>query len=269
MIEWIKNIRWKRIFLTVFWLGCITGLGFLMSFISVKSNDFACNDLRVIIPGEQSFVAREDIDKLLLTKHGEIVGKTLSSLAIHEIESDLKAIPFIEEALVNIDMNGVMTIKIKQREAVLRVINARGEDFYLDKHEVKIPLSPHYAPNVLVANGLIRESYGKDLDSVRTPILEELYATAEFIQGDSIWTDQIEQLYVNGNEEIEMVPRVGKHQIILGNADSLQVKFDKLLLFYKHVAPTVGWNVYKTVNLSYANQLVCTKEENIINNSIN
>lgn len=268
MIRRIKNIRWKRVFLAIFWVGCITGLGFLMSFISVKSTDFACSDLQVIIPGEQSFVAREDIDQLLFEKHGEVVGKTLSSLPIHEIEQDLQDIPFIEEALVNIDMNGTMAINIKQRKAVLRVINARGEDFYLDEMGVKIPLSNHYAPNVIVANGFIAENFENNLDSISTPLLRDLFKTAKFIQQDSIWNDQIEQLYVNRNRVIEMVPRVGKQQIILGNADSLNVKFDKLLLFYKHVAPTVGWDVYKAVNLSFANQLVCIKEENI-NNSIN
>lgn len=269
MIKWIKNIRWKRVFLSIFWLASIVSLGFLMSFISVKSNDFSCSDLRVIIPGEQSFVSREDIDRLLLKKHGEIVGKTLSSLPIHGIEQDLRAIPFIKEALVNIDMNGVMTIKIEQREAVLRIINARGQDFYLDESGAKIPLSPHFAPNVLVANGFIMEAFGENLDSIQTPLLKDLYKTSIFIQNDTIWNDQIEQLYVNKNSEIEMVPRVGKHQIILGNADSLKNKFDKLLLFYKHVVPKVGWNTYRAVNLSFANQLVCTKEENLINNSIN
>jgi len=269
MIKRIQNIKWRRVFLSLFWLGCVVGLGFLMSFISVKSNDFACSDLRIIIPGEQSFVVREDVDRLLMEKHGEIIGKTLSSLPIHKIEQDLQAIPFIEQALVSVDMNGMMTINIKQREAVVRIINARGEDFYLDENEVKMPLSAHYAPNVLAANGLITEAFGKNLDSIETPLLKGLFETAKFIQADSIWNDQIEQLYVNGNKEIEMVPRVGKHQIILGNADSLQVKFNKLLLFYKYVAPTVGWDTYKAVNLSFANQLVCVKEENLINNSIN
>jgi len=269
MIKWIKNIKWKRVFLSIFWLASIISLGFLMSFISVKSNDLACSDLRVIIPGEQSFVSREDVDKLLMEKHGAIVGRTLSSLPIHDIERDLKAIPFIEEALVNVDMNGIMTIKIRQREAVLRIINARGQDFYLDENGLKIPLSPHYAPNVLVANGFIMEAFGKDLDSIQTSLVKDLFITSKFIQNDTVWNDQIEQLYINKNNEIEMVPRVGKHQIILGNADSLKVKFDKLLLFYKHVAPTVGWNTYKAVNLSFANQLVCTKEESLINNSIN
>ncbi|HUH17897.1 cell division protein FtsQ [Albibacterium sp.] len=269
MIRWIKNIRWKRIFLSILWLSCLGGLIFLMGFISVKSNSLVCSDLHIVIPGEQSFVIREDIDQLLMKEHGEILGKTLATLPIHEIEGDLQAIPFIEEARVNVDMNGVMTINIKQREATLRVINVRGEDFYIDENAIKFPLSKHYAPNVLVANGNIVEEFGSNADSIQTSLLTDIFRTAEFIQADSLWDDQIEQLYVNANGAIEMVPRVGDQQIILGNADSLQTKFNKLLLFYKHIAPTVGWDVYKAVDLSFANQLVCTKKENLLNNSIN
>lgn len=65
MLRRLQNIRWKRIFLITTWLVCLSGLVVLMSFISVKSNDFACTDLRVIIPGEQSFIARDDVDRLL------------------------------------------------------------------------------------------------------------------------------------------------------------------------------------------------------------
>lgn len=251
------------------WISCISALFVLMSFISVKSNDLACNDLVVIIPGEQSFVSRDDIDKLVLDKHGEVVGRTLASLPIHEIEADLRSIPFIESALVNMDMDGKIEVRINQREAVVRIINNKGEDFYLDKNKVKMPLSFHYAPNVLVANGMINEAYGNDLDSVQTDLVSGLYAIAEFVKQDSVWDAQIGQLYVNRKGEIEMVPRVGDHQIVLGSADSLEVKFEKLRLFYKHIVPKVGWETYKSVNLSFANQIVCVKEDNIINNSIN
>jgi cell division protein FtsQ len=269
MISWIRNIRWKQVLLSILWLGCLTGLFFLMSFISIKSNSLTCNDLHVYIPGEQSFVIRDDIDQLLMKKHGEIVGRTLASLPLHEIEKDLQAIPFIKEAMVNMDMNGLMTIKIEQREAALRVINIHGEDFYVDENGVKFPLSKHYAPNILVANGNIGEGFMTDTASIQSSLLMDLFRTANFIRADTLWNDQIEQLYVNANSEIEMVPRLGSQQIILGNADSLQSKFNKLLLFYKHIAPTVGWDVYKAVDLSFANQLVCTKRENLLNNSIN
>lgn len=258
-----KKINWRGLLHASLWVITLVGMGMLMSFIKVKSSEYACNDLQVIIPGQQSFIVREDIDKILKETQGSIIGKTLSAIPIHEIEEDLSAIPFVEKATVSKDISGKITIVIKQREAVLRVINQAGSDFYVDNNGLKIPLSAHYAPHVLAANGWIREGNGNDLDSIQTPLLEELFKLATYVQADSLWNSQIEQLYVNGRGEIEMVPRVGSQKIILGNnADSLEQKFEKLLIFYKKIVPAVGWDAYRSVNLSFANQLVCERNEN-------
>lgn len=267
MIKALKSISWRNVLYGMLWLISLLGLGILLSFISVKSKQYACNDLQIIIPGEQSFIAREDVDRILKEKHGELIGKTLSSIPIHTIEHELKAIPFVEEALVNVDMNGKLIIRVKQREAVVRVINERGDDFYVDKQGLKMPLSPYYAPLVLVANGRISERFNNPLDSMETTVLKDLYKTAEFIQADTLWNNQIEQLYVNTQGDIEMVPRIGKQKIVLGNADFLTQKFEKLLLFYKQIIPAVGWQVYQKVDLSFTNQLVCEKNENYTPNS--
>jgi len=34
------------------------------------------------------------------------------------------------------------------------------------------------------------------------------------------------------------------------------------LIFYKRAIPKVGWDTYKTINLKYANQIVCQKNLN-------
>jgi cell division protein FtsQ len=55
------------------------------------------------------------------------------------------------------------------------------------------------------------------------------------------------------------VPRVGNHKIVLGNADSLKIKFGNLLAFYKKAMPVVGWDAYKIINIKYTNQVVGVK----------
>ena len=263
MLSTLKNINWSRLLYASLWLITLVGMGFLMSFIKVKSSEYACNDLQVIIPGEQSFIATADVEKILKNTQGELIGKTLSDIPIHEIEEDLRAIPFVEKAIVSKDMNGTVSIKIKQREAVLRVINQAGQDFYVDRNGVKIPLSAHYAPRVIVANGLVGEGYGKDLDSIQTPILHDLVEIANFIEADVLWDSQIEQLFVNDQRQIELVPRVGRQRIIIGNAQDIDDKFRKLRVFYQKVIPTMGWDAYTSVDLSFKNQLVCQKNGSV------
>src|SRR5690606_13486657 len=112
-------------------------------------------------------------------------------------------------------------------------------------------------------NGNIAEPYNGELDSMDSRLIKDVFKTAQFINADSVWSNQVVQLYVNPVGDIELVPRVGNQQIILGNADSLDRKFEKLMLFYKRIVPRTGIDAYKSVNLKFAGQLVCERNENV------
>jgi len=64
---------------------------------------------------------------------------------------------------------------------------------------------------------------------------------------------------VNGAGEIELISRVGNQPVLFGDINDMEEKFDKLLLFYKEGLSKTGWNQYKTINLTYKDQVVCTK----------
>lgn len=236
----------------------------MMSFISIKSDELACNELKIIIPGTQTFITRTDITATLQKKEGEIIGRTLKSIQLHELEESISQNPFVEEVNVFSDMNGTISVKIIPREAILRVINQGGNDYYIDKMGYKMPSSLRYAPRVMVANGYIQEGLSEEPDTIQTHLLADLYKTARYIDADSLWNSQIAQLYVNEENDIELIPRVGEQKIIMGSADSLDNKFMKLLTFYQRIIPKVGWGMYKTVNLKFANQLVCEKADSIM-----
>jgi cell division protein FtsQ len=218
-----------------------------------------CKDLKVILPGRNNFIERNEVDKILLEASGALIGKDLRDINIHSLENSLRNNPFIEFAKVYADMDGIIHVEIKQRLPILRIINRANVQFYIDENGLKMPLSENFTANVLVANGLIDEDFSGKVESLNTKLAKDLYRMAQFIKADTLWDNQIEQLYVDTKGDIEMVPRVGDHKIILGDADSLQTKFRNLLIFYKKAMPKVGWDTYKTINLKYANQVVCEK----------
>ena len=262
----LKRINWKAVFFVLSWIISLGGLITLMSFINVKKSEAKCTDLKVIIPGVESFIDREEVDLVINNSIGSLVGSKLNSIDIHKLESVLKKNPYIQSAKVFADMNGVISIKLLQREPVLRILNVAGQDFYVDRQGMKMPISASFTPHVAVANGFILEGFSGKVDTLQTRLARGLYSTALFIQNDTLWNEQIEQLYVNDYREIEMVPRVGNHKIILGDADSLETKFRNLLVFYKKALPHVGWDAYKTINIKYTNQIVC--EKNVIDSTI-
>ena len=262
----LKRINWKMVFYVFTWLICLSGLIVLMSFIDVKKETLKCKDMKVMIPGSYNFIERQEVDRILLD-NGPLVGRNLNNINIHNLENMLKANPFIEYAKIFADMDGVIHVQIRQRKPILRIINMANLHFYIDQNGLKIPISENFTARVLVANGLIDENFSGKVDTLNSKLAKDLFNAAMFIKNDTLWDDQIEQLYVSLNGDIEIVPRVGNHKIILGDADSLQTKFRNLLVFYKKALPKVGWDTYKTINLKYANQIIC--EKNSIDSTAN
>jgi len=256
-----KDINWKSVFNKFAWIFCLSGLVVLMSFVSSKKNTVAITNVKILIPGADNFIEREEIDAVLKQSQGSLIGRKLEEVNLQDIEKKIKSNPYIAMATVYADMDGVIHIEIKQRQPVLRVINANGQDYYIDRNGLKMPVSPNFTADVLVANGNVMEHFTGRVDTLITKLARDLYETALFIKKDTLWDAQIEQLFVNDKADIELIPRVGNQRIILGSADSLQVKMRNLLAFYKQAMPKVGWDTYKTINIKYTNQVVCIKNK--------
>ena len=59
--------------------------------------------------------------------------------------------------------------------------------------------------------------------------------------------------------EIELIPRVGDHVVLLGWLDGYERKLDKLLAFYRKAMPKEGWDKRNYINIKYDGQVVCSK----------
>jgi cell division protein FtsQ len=259
-----KKAIWKPILFGTIWAFCLGGLFVLMSFIGIKRASMLCREVKVYIPGNQYFVDRQEINSILHVSNNTLVGKKLEDINIQQLEKTLQANPFIEFAKVFADMDGVINVEVRQRQPILRVMNRFGQDFYVDQYGLKIPLSANFTAPVLVATGNIEEVFINRIDTLHTAMAKSLFKTADFIRRDSLWDAQIEQVYVNNNQEIELIPRVGNQRILLGNTDSLDKKFKNLLIFYQKAIPKIGWSAYKVINIKYANQIVGIKSDSLL-----
>jgi len=263
-----KKRIWQYLLIGFAWAVSLGGLIVLMSFIETKKAEVLCKDVKVYIPGNQYFIDRDEVDDILQIHSHALIGHKMERINLHDLQNKLKANPFIEYAKVYADMDGIITIEISQRQPVLRVMNRFDQDFYVDQHGLKMPLSANFTARVLVANGYIDELFANRVDTLHTAIAMELFKTVDYIRKDSLWDAQIAQIYVNREHEIELIPRVGNNRILLGNADSLDVKFHNLLVFYKKALPRVGWEAYELINIKYANQVIGVKNENIKKDSL-
>ncbi len=174
---------------------------------------------------------------------------------------------YVKKVEIYSTVNGVITIKIRQRIPVVRVITSGGVTWYIDKDGYILPASRKFVPHILVASGdfnmgnqlretlCLNEVKDKDFYKAWFDVLN----VANYIDNVDFLKAQIVQIYLNSNKIIELIPRVGAHQIILGDASDLENKFFKLEVFYKEGLKKEGWNKYQKIDLRFNNQVICTK----------
>ena len=120
-----------------------------------------------------------------------------------------------------------------------------------------MPISRTGDCNVLVAGGNFTEPLRLDSLNSQTQALVTL---ANFLDGEKKYRTLVDQIYIERDGNIMMVPKLGDHIIELGTTDDLDTKFSNLLAFYRRGMPRAGWNTYSKVSLKYRGQVVCTKE---------
>jgi cell division protein FtsQ len=211
-----KKPIWKQLFIGFAWFISLGSLVALMSFIEVKKSEVICKNVKVYIPGNQYFIDKQEVDNILQVNSHALIGRRMEYINIHNLENRLKANPFIEFAKVYADMDGIIDVEISQRQPVLRLMNRFDQDFYVDQHGLKIPLSANFTARVLVANGYIDELFANHVDTLHTELAREIFKTADYIRKDSLWDAQIAQIYINKDHEIELIPRGRQQQDITG-----------------------------------------------------
>lgn len=251
----------------------ISSLILVLSFSRSEQLEKVCTGIKIQIDHHTGnfFVEEEDIHAMVYHEIDTVVGRLMMDINSHRLEHKISNHPSIEKAEIYKTINGELRIQIQQRRPIVRIFNAFGESFYLDSQAEPMPISSKFTSRVLVASGYITaglvdahqiafQSEGSDTADEESKILYDVHTFAAYIHKDDFWNAQIEQLYVNKEMEIELIPRVGNHRIVFGDATSIEKKFNKLKIFYHEGLDKTGWNEYSVINLKYANQVVCKKK---------
>lgn len=244
----------------------------LFGFVGHKRNHAAVSQTLVNIVNENElrFINKEDVLRLLNEKNIAYQGVPYSALQLHKTEETIMAHPAVKSANAWTTQNGVLNIDVEQRKPLLRVIDLLNDSYYIDEDGGFMPLSEEYTARVPVATGFIADRFhyqnikladiaGND-SLLKASETDDLYTFIKLIQRDTLLSAITEQLYVDVNGNIELIPKCGPDAVILGKSDDAASKMMKLKLFYTQAIPTVGWDAYQRINLNFQDQIICTKK---------
>ncbi len=256
----------KRIIHTTLFVLFAAAVAGLMGFIYLEQGRQPVRDVVIHIsrPSYDGFLDTTMIRQAVILSDS-LQNVKIKDLPLRKIEQSVFNNPYTEEVDVFVNIDNELVVNVKEKTPVLRVFNKNNTGFYIDNKGKIIPLSKHYSPRVLIANGYFNVHYQKGhpdvFDSVyrKTP-LPDLYRLTQLIGKNNFLNAQISQVYVNSRGEFDLVPELGNHLIRLGTMDRAGQKLKKLELFYKKALINEGWDKYEIINLKYKNQVVCEKK---------
>jgi len=251
----MKGIKFKfnkKILPILGWLLCFSGLLTIMGFINTKQKNIICEKVSIKIDQSSDcfFVEKEGILKMIKIEGIELIGKPISAIDFQLLEDLGLSQPFVKNIEVYSTLSGELCLEITQKKPAIRIMSDVLGDFYLDQKGKRLPLSKNYTDRVILASGNIHSEH-----------LNDLFLLATFVNKNKFWNAQLQQIYVAWPHEIQLIPRVGRHKILIGDFLNIEEKLNKLMNFYQYGLNNKGWDMYNTIDLRYKNQVVCKKNK--------
>jgi len=199
------------------------------------------------IDGDNNFLTHQMVNKLLIQNNGTVKNQAKSVINLYSLENQVTQNPYVKKASVFLTIKGELKTIIKQRSPVARII-IDNDSYYIDKQGVKIPLSDNYSARVMLVSGVENDEDIKVILPLIKTILED-----EFLQKEIVGITKSDV------EEYEFSMRSGNYKIDFGKLIDVDIKFKKLKAFYNKTFEDMTIQNYKTINVKYHNQVVCTK----------
>lgn len=208
---------------------------------------------------EAHFVTEESILQLIKAKPGfRCKGQRYTDVNTLELSQYIEQKnQLVRHAACFHTPDSLLRIDIEQRCPVMRVKSLTGvqaqdqkvlNDFFIDRDGALMPAIFGNAVQLPLATGYVKAEH-----------IEPLRNFARFLTKDDFWGDEVTQIYIRQDGDVELIPRVGDHTILLGTLDNVEQKLDHVLTFYEKVLPRRGWNTYRTINVKFNGQVLGEK----------
>lgn len=249
------------------WIAVSVALIFLLSFAEANHRQTICNDICISIDCNETdtLILPGKILGAITRNCDTIIGKPIHTINIRAVGSSLSKFPCIANCNTYTDMEGRLNVHIKQRKPVMRIITKDQKSYYVDGKGIVFPADTQGAARVMIINGnipaiSIPAGTFVSMDSLAPQgTFQAIREVTGEIMNRELLKALIEQIYITNNNEFEFIPKIGRQVIEFGLPERTEQKLDYLVAFYREGIPKAGWNTYKTINLTYNHQIVCSK----------
>lgn len=251
------------------WLNIITKISFLLLVIAfsalsiaakVKREHLQLKAVQVTINHNDgySFITQKEVkDKLKEIMNDSANYTNIENLKV--LKKKVEENPFVKEVDIFVDHNSRINISVNQRKPLFRVVNQQNLSYYVDESGFKFPISKHAFPKVLIVSGYFLDNpavYGQ----IESPKMKEIFNWVEYINEEKYWSSMIAQIYNEPTGKTELITRLGNFRVYVDLRQEPKEQLEKLQIFFEEIALTQGIEKYKTINIQYDGQIICSKQ---------
>ena len=221
---------------------------FLYSFASHRNEKRKISKPEIeLLNSESPFVTHEMVNNLLKDNFGGSFSIQKDRVNLKKIEQNISKHNLIENAQVFLSVDGTFKTIVKQKIPIARVFY-NNTSFYIDYKGKIMPLSDNFTARVPLVYGDINNRYNQNFVKLLQTIFHDDFLRKNII-GIKIASD--------GN--ITMKNRNYSYDIIFGRAIYIDKKYNNYKAFFQKAVQDTLIDKYKTVNLKFTKQVVCTK----------
>lgn len=244
----MKKFNWKNIWINVRLLLMIGLVLFLYSFTS-KRNDARKTKKTIVefVNKEAIFISYEAVNKLLIENGEQLKTIGKDKVVLNKLEKMLNEHDMIQKSEVFVSIDGVLKAMVTQRTPIARIFSEEGS-FYIDSKGNRMPLSGIQTARLPIVLGKISEENEK-----------EMYDLLWFIYNDDFLKKNITGIEILPSGSLRMTNRNYNYNIEFGKTVEVERKFDNYKAFFQKAVHDTLIDTYKTINLKFTQQVVCTK----------
>lgn len=254
----MKNITQIRN--KILWAMTLIGIGVLLVMAIHHKSNSNVKELVVFIKpikGDKNLISEKEVaDGFHKLLGYDIRDAKVTEVNLSELEDFLKQDDRVKKAEVFMDSKNKVTVWLIQRQPIVRIVDDANFSYYIDEDGNKINTRRGVAVRVPLATGYIGIYDKEALFAEKSSTLKEVYQAAKEIMKDPFIEALVEQIDVNREKDLLLIPKIGRQEIKIGSAENITEKFENLKSMYKDGIPMVGWQKYKGINLKYKGQVI-------------
>jgi len=236
----------------------------LLGFVGSMRSSALCRDVMIENRTEYDvrLVNEESVLAAITAVEKSVLEKPMNQIDTRSIELAVVNLPYIKSATAYKTIDKKVVVELEERKLIARLIDENGVSAFLDAQGFVLPKRRAVTLRLPVISGKFKldtEKLVKGYNSAGNASLESIYKYAELVVQSDFWKAQLQQTFFDSNGNFIATPQVGNHEIQFGNIEGIENKLKKLAMFYEQGMNEARWNKYKTINLKYEDQIVCTK----------